>query len=165
MKRIKKRHIVILILLIVFSFPIRASWLIDFDSEAPIELFMMEWDYNSDTHTYQNYVVVDDPDEKAELKQILERWCVRHSTPLRVIVSSIVKGSGSGSSSSGIRCGNKILAVYDDCIVLSPRYGIPIMYGAYGTDEEFMEQVNDFRYRMMDIHETISEPKQWNFEW
>lgn len=165
MKKIKKRYIIIVILLIVFLFPIRASWLINLDSEAPIELFMMEWDYNSDTHTYQNYVVVDDPDEKAELKQILERWYVRHSTPLRLIVSNIVKGNPSGSISSGIRCGNKILAVYRNYVMIFPRYGIPIMYGAYGTDEEFKKQVDDFRYRMMDIHETISEPKQWNFEW
>lgn len=81
-RKIKKSHIILFAILIFFLFPIRASWLLNLDSDKPLELFSMNWDYDSSSHTYQNYVVVDDPAERAELKQNISghsKWFVDYS--------------------------------------------------------------------------------------
>ena len=159
--KIKKSYIILFAILIFFLIPIRASWLLNLDSDKPLELFSMNWDYDSSSHTYQNYVVVDDPEEKAELKQILNKWYVRNATIVSWYLDAAIHPSGSGATIFGIRCGNKILGITQNGLSIVPRYGITLLYQAYGGGCTFWEQVCEYWSRMRGTHEMISEPTKW----
>ena len=162
--KIKKKHIVLFVILVFFLFPVRASWLLNLDSDEPIEIFSLEyWNYNSSTHTYQEYLSVDDPADKAELKQILNKWYVHHMSITHWVLWGATHPAGAGGNRMGIRCGNKVLAVNRHSISTIPRYGIEFMYHAYGREDALGKELYDYWYRMEDKYERISEPKEWKW--
>lgn len=160
-RKIKKSHIILFAILIFFLFPIRTSWLLNLNSDKPLELFDMNYGYDSSSHTYQNYVIVDDPEEKAELKQILDKWYVRNATIVSWYLDAAIHPSGTGATIFGIRCGNKILAVTQNGLSITPCYGIKLLYQAYGGGGTFRDQIGEYWDQMISTHETISEPKKW----